>query len=89
MRARIFVRDDIDGRRLLVENRNGGCDWPIRYHDGRLAFDYPELVSKWIRPELHRRFDAAIKKGKRFDNDAKDLPITDEVMSMREAEQEQ
>lgn len=35
---------------LHVENKaKGFCDWPIKYHDGRIAWDYPERIPSYIR----------------------------------------
>lgn len=70
MKTRIVEYKEKDGTvTLVIELSRGNVDWPIRYHNGQLAFDYPEQVPKSIKKELYKRFDNALSKGKRYHND--------------------
>lgn len=45
------------GKRMHVENLvTGFCDWPIRYDDGRIAYDYPERLPKYIKSQVAKAF---------------------------------
>lgn len=70
MKARIFEHINEQGqRRLAIENRTGRVDWPIRYTDGRIAYDCPEFVPASIKKELARRFNTALNQEKQYFND--------------------
>lgn len=34
----------------------GWVEWPVQYADGRIAYDFPERVPQFIRPQVARLF---------------------------------
>jgi hypothetical protein len=42
------------GPRVRVDCRDGLCDWPILYRDGRIAYDRPTWIPKFIKPKVRR-----------------------------------
>jgi hypothetical protein len=34
---------------FITLNKNGGTDYPVRYEDGRIGYDYPETLTKAFR----------------------------------------
>lgn len=43
------------GSRLKVESLlNGFCDWPIRYEDGHVVWDFPQRVPKYVKRICNR-----------------------------------
>ena len=69
-KARTFEHIDTNSnKRLLVETSNGLSDWPIRYDNGNIAYNYPELIPNSIKNRVRYKFDLAIKQGRQYHND--------------------
>lgn len=56
-------------RRLYVETASGHVDYPIRYHNGKVAWDRPEAVPPAIRRQALSRFVRAFARGEPYRND--------------------
>lgn len=38
---------------LFVENlKNGFCDWPIQYTDGKVSYDSPERIPAYVKKSV-------------------------------------
>ena len=51
---------------VMHEGKEGLSQYPVQYEDGRIAYDYPERVSKAIKPFVELAFIA--KKAWEFAN---------------------
>lgn len=47
----------------ITNHKSGRVDYPVRYADGNIAYDFPELIPKYIKACLFRLW-------KTFDNEA-------------------
>ncbi len=48
-------------QRLAVESRTRAfVDWPIKYPDGRIAYDFPERVPEYIKKKVGAYFAGRI-----------------------------
>ena len=43
---------------VMHEDKNGLSQFPVKYRDGRIAYDHPERVNKGIKPLVERAFHA-------------------------------
>ena len=51
---------------VVLDNTSGWCDWPIRYSDGRIAYDNPHRIPKYVQDKVarimtRRKYDAIQK----------------------------
>lgn len=46
----------IDGRVCVITTDGFHTEWPIQYKDGRIAYDNPYRVPKYIRPTVAKLF---------------------------------
>lgn len=54
---------------LRVVCANGHVDNPIRYYDGRVAYDFPERVPAFIKAKVVRRMNVKRRFGDAYGKD--------------------
>lgn len=57
----------LDSGRLVlsVESiKTGHCDWPIRYDDGKVVWDYPERIPTYVKNITRSILNPAKRKDK-------------------------
>lgn len=60
-RSNAYIACNLTGSRgtsgLYVVTPSGHVDWPVRWPDGRIAYDWPELVPQWLKREVARAIE--------------------------------
>jgi hypothetical protein len=54
--AHIVLSDDGSLVSVMCENADGFSDWPVRYADGSIAYDYPERMPKYVKRCVQQAF---------------------------------
>ncbi len=47
---------------MLEKKTTGQCDYPIRYDDGKVAYDCPEIIPPYIRKQIELQFKKILNK---------------------------
>ena len=42
---------------MQLDHPSGYSQYPIRYDDGRIAYDWPEIVPKYIKKAIEKAFN--------------------------------